>query len=174
MNLTLGYVLIAAGFLLLGAELFVPSFGILLVIAVALIVVGVAMVFQVSTTAGLVTLIAVFVAIPLLGGVLVSLWPRTPLGRRFVLTMSHEDDTVAALPENQDLEQLRGRIGRTMSALRPAGVVDFDGRRIDSITEGMMVDPDQWVRCIDVKAGKVIVRPVDKPDLTSLENADFD
>jgi hypothetical protein len=29
------------------------------------------------------------------------------------------------------------------------------------------------VRCIDVKAGKVVVRPVDKPDMGSLEAADF-
>ena len=55
---------------------------------------------------------------------------------------------------NQELEQLRGRIGRTMSALRPAGMVDFDGRRIDTITEGMMVDPGQLVRCIDVRGGQ--------------------
>jgi membrane-bound serine protease (ClpP class) len=59
-----------------------------------------------------------------------------------------ENATVAALPVNQELEQLKGRIGRTLSALRPAGVVDFDGRRIDTITEGMMVDPGQWVRCV--------------------------
>jgi membrane-bound ClpP family serine protease len=75
------------------------------------------------------------------------------------------------MPVNLELEQLRGKIGRTLSALRPAGVVDFDGRRIDTLTEGMMVDPGQWVRCIDVKAGKVIVRPVDKIDPGGLENA---
>ena len=95
------------------------------------------------------------------------------MGRRFILTAGDEDATVAAFPVNQDLEQLRGRIGRTLSALRPAGVVDFDGRRIDTITEGMMVDPGQWVRCIEVKAGKVVVRPVEKPNLDDLEIQDF-
>ena len=35
----------------------------------------------------------------------------------------------------------------------------------------MMVEPGQWVRCIDVKAGRVIVRPVDKIDTGGLENA---
>jgi hypothetical protein len=35
-----------------------------------------------------------------------------------------------------------------------------------------MVEPDQWVRCIDVHAGKVIVRPANKPpDLGGLEDA---
>ncbi len=75
------------------------------------------------------------------------------------------------MPVNLELEQLRGKVGRTLSSLRPAGVVDFDGRRIDTLTEGMMVEPGQWVRCIDVKAGRVIVRPVDKIDTGGLENA---
>ena len=80
---------------------------------------------------------------------------------------------MAALPANQELESLKGRFGKTISALRPAGVVDFEGRRVDTITEGMMVEPGQWVRCIDVRAGKVVVRPVDKPSLGELETAVF-
>jgi hypothetical protein len=113
------------------------------------------------------------VAVPVLGSVLLHYWPRTPIGRRFFLTGPDEDATVASLPANQELEQLKGRFGRALSALRPAGVVDFDGRRIDTITEGMMVEPGQWVRCIDVRAGKVIVRPVERPDLGDLETAVF-
>ena len=60
-----------------------------------------------------------------------------------------------------------------MSDLRPSGVANFDGRRVDVITEGMMVDAGGWVRCVDVRAGRVLVRPVDKPDVGTLENADF-
>ncbi len=72
------------------------------------------------------------------------------------------------------MEKLRGRIGKTLAPLRPAGVADFDGRRVDVITEGMMVDGGQWVRCIDVRAGKVVVRPVEKPDdLGDLDEAIF-
>jgi hypothetical protein len=37
----------------------------------------------------------------------------------------------------------------------------------------MMVEPGQWVRCVDVKGGKVIVRPVEKPNLGDLETAVF-
>jgi hypothetical protein len=37
-----------------------------------------------------------------------------------------------------------------------------------------MIEPGQWVRCIDVRAGKVIVRPVERPpDLGDLEVSDF-
>jgi membrane-bound serine protease (ClpP class) len=173
MNLTLGLVLIVAGFLLLAAELFIPTGGVLFVLSVSSIAVGVALVFRYNTTAGLCALVGVFLALPTIGGLLMHLWPRTPVGRRFFLAAPAEDATMASLPVNLELEQLKGRFGRTLSSLRPAGVVDFDGRRIDTITEGMMVDPGQWVRCIDVRAGKVIVRPVDRPNLGDLETAIF-
>jgi membrane-bound serine protease (ClpP class) len=171
-SLQLTYLLIGAGLLLLLAELFIPS-GICFVLAVAAIIAGVVVAFSYDTYWGWITLCIVFVAIPLLGSILVHYWPRMPVGRRFFLTGPEEDATLASMPVNVELEQLRGRFGRTLSSLRPAGVVDFEGRRVDSITEGMMVAADQWVRCIDVKAGKVIVRPVERPNLKDLEDADF-
>jgi membrane-bound serine protease (ClpP class) len=171
--LTLGAFLIGLGFLLLVAELFVPTGGILFVLALGSLGVGIALVFKYDMTIGLCTLVGVFVALPAVGGVLLRVWPYTPIGRRLFLPESKEDDTIAATPINQELEQLKGRFGRALSALRPAGVVDFDGRRVDTITEGMMVGPGQWVRCVDVRAGKVVVRPAEKPNLGDLETAVF-
>src|SRR5436305_9318394 len=160
--LTLGAFLILVGFLLLAAELFIPSGGVLFVLSVAGLGVGIALVFLYDTNWGLYTLAGVVVAFPALGGLLLHLWPRTPMGRRIILTGPAEDMTLASLPINKELEQLKGRFGRTLSWLRPGGVVDFDGRRVDALTEGMMVEPGQWVRCVDVQAGKVIVRPAQK------------
>jgi membrane-bound serine protease (ClpP class) len=172
-TLALAYVLIAVGFLLLAAELFIPSGGVIFVLAVAAITGGVVMTFYYDVSVGTVTMIGVFIALPVLGSILLHYWPKTRLGKRFFLTAPLEEETPAAAPLLQELEPLRGRIGRALSALRPSGVVDFDGQRVDVITEGMMVEPGQWVRCIDVKAGKVIVRPVEKPNLGDLETAEF-
>src|SRR5262245_15953268 len=164
------YGLILVALLLLAAELFIPSFGVLFVLGIAGLVVGVAFAFGHSTVHGLVTLIAVFVIVPILAPVLLHYWPKTALGRRFFLTGTEEDDTLAKMPTNLELEQLRGRYGKTVSALRPSGVVEFDGRRVDTMSEGGMIDPGQWVRCIDVKAGKVIVRQVERPpDLANMD-----
>jgi membrane-bound serine protease (ClpP class) len=173
-NLTLAFVLIGAGFLLLVLDLLVPTGGILTVLSLGCIVVGVVLAFTYGNAmTGLYTLVGVFVLLPVMAGLMFHFWPKTPIGRRFFLTGTPENATVAATPFNQEMEALRGRFGRALSALRPAGVVDFDGRRIDALTEGMMVERGQWVRCIDVRAGKVIVRPVDKPNLGDLETADF-
>jgi len=80
---------------------------------------------------------------------------------------------VASMPANVQLEQLKGRMGKTISPMRPSGIVEFDGKRIDCVTEGMMLEVDEWVRCVDVKSGRVIVRKIDKPNLEDLESTNF-
>lgn len=171
-SLTLAYGLIAAGILLLGAELLFPS-GLMFALAVAAVAVGVTMTFSHDLTTGVVTLVVVAVTLPILGGVLLHYWPRTRLGRKFFLPNPADDATLATSSANQDLERLRGRYGKTVSTLHPAGITEFDGVRVDTITEGMMVESGQWVRCIDVRAGRVIVRQVERPGLADLETAIF-
>jgi membrane-bound serine protease (ClpP class) len=168
-SLILAYVLIAVGFLLLVGELFCTS-GTLLVLALTSLAAGVGLAFYHGSTTGLFTLLAVLITLPVFGGLMLRYWPKTRWGRRMLLSAPDEDATVAAMPVNLELERLRGRFGRATSDLRPSGVCDFDGWRVDTITEGMMVEAGQWVRCVDVRAGKVVVRPSEKPSLDDLEN----
>jgi len=173
-NLVLAYILIALGLLLMAAELVVPAGGFAFVLGVGAMVVGIAMIFASSTSHGLLTLSLVAVFVPLLGGILLHYWRKTPMGKRLVLNAAQDDATVAHMPVNLELEQLRGRYGKTVSALRPAGTVEFDGRRVDTMSEGTMIDPGVWVRCIDVKAGRVIVRQVERPpDLADFDPSDL-
>lgn len=173
--LYLGYALIGLGVVLLLADLVLMSF-VVAGLGIAALVVGVTLVFANSSdqTTGLVTLIGVFVVVPL---IVIGAWrfvSRTSLGKGMILGAAEEDDTFATIPSIQGLEQLRGRFGRTVSALRPAGVTVFDGRRVDTISEGEMIAPGEWVRCIDVQAGRVIVRQVDRPpDLGELDTGSF-
>jgi membrane-bound serine protease (ClpP class) len=172
-DMYLAYGLILLGLVLLVADVFL-QFGFLFALALAALIVGVTMAFRSSTSQGLGTLVALVVLIPVLLSVAFHYMPKTPMGRRFFLNAPAEDDTLATMPVNRELEQLRGRYGRTLSALRPAGVTEFDGRRVDTLSEGGLVEPGQWVRCIDVKAGQVIVRPVDHPpELGDLDVEDF-
>jgi membrane-bound serine protease (ClpP class) len=171
----LPWLLIGLGLVLMVAELFVPAHGLLFLAGTAAMLVGVGWPFyHGDTSTGVVALMLVVLVVPAALAVLVHYWPRTWMGRRLTLDRGPEDDaTVAAMPVIAELEQLRGQLGRAVSPLRPSGMAEFAGRRIDVLTEGIMVDEGTWVRCIDVKAGKVFVRPVDEPKLTDLENADL-
>jgi len=172
--LTLGLFLVGVGFLLLVGEMFLPSAGVLLMLALGSLVVGIAFVFKYDTYVGLYTVGGVFLAMPLLGGLMIKLWPHTPLGRSVRAGLEEQEEASRQEPPGfAELRQLVGRHGKTLTSLRPGGMVDFEGKRVDCLTEGMLVEPGRWVRCIDVKGNKVIVRPVDRPETFDLETATF-
>jgi membrane-bound ClpP family serine protease len=170
--LTVAYLLIVLGLALLIAELFLPTSGLLFIVSSLCILGGVVLSFIYGDAAvGMVTLVSVFVVVPAVATLMLYIWPRTPMGKRLILR--DRDESTAALTVNFELEALRGRYGRALSDLRPAGAVEFDGRRVDTISEGLMVPAGAWVRCVDVRFGTVVVRQVDAPDLGDLESADF-
>ena len=171
--LLLAYILIGVGVVLVTAELFVPTGFILVVVGVCCALVGVGLMFvHGSMENALTALLSLCVGGPLLGGLLFYLWPYSPMGRKLIRA-AEEDVTIANMAGNVELEALRGKTGRTVSPLRPSGVAVFDGRRIDVITEGLMVEPGRWVKCVEVRANKVVVRPADPPTLDDFENASF-
>ena len=168
--LILAYVLIAIGVVLVVAELFVPTGFVLVVIGVCCTLVGVGLMFvHGSMENAMMALLSLCVGGPLLGGLVFYLWPYSPMGRKLIRA-AEEDVTIASMSGNAELEGLRGKTGRSVSPLRPSGIAVFDGRRIDVITEGLMVDAGQWVKCVEVRANKVLVRPADPPSLDDFEN----
>ncbi len=170
MDLTLAYFLIVGGVIVMAGELFLPTHGTLLVAGLSGLIAGVSGVFHHSTLQGMATLAVVLVLVPVLAKLLLQVWPRTPMGKGLIL-QAPTDQNVGDMPGNQGLEKLHGRHGRTVSPLRPAGMTDFNGRRVDTLSEGDFIDAGQWVRCVAVQDGKVIVRPVDAPP--SLEDFDL-
>jgi membrane protein implicated in regulation of membrane protease activity len=84
--LILGFLLIGAGFLLLAADLFLMS-GVLAVMSLGAVIIGLILTFVYGgVSVGIVTAIAIFIALPLTVRLLLYFWPRTPMGRDFFLT----------------------------------------------------------------------------------------
>ena len=172
--MTWGLLLVLLGLLLLIAEVFIPSYGMLSVLSIVAFVVGITMIFRApeseggGTTAGLLTLIAMFILIPIITFLGLRLWPRTPMGKRLMLHEPTEDTSMASLPEYRELEQLKGQIGKTVTPHRPSGVTLLQGRDVDTKTEGIFLEAGEWVRVIDVRAGQVTVRPLSEDELLQL------
>ena len=170
-SLTIAYLLIAVGFVLMFAEMFLPTGGILFVFASAAFIGGVTMMFASGATrTAIFTVCALFAAVPLSAWAIFSYYPK--ISGQY-LRPPFEDDEVAAVPGAAGLQALLGRLGTAVSTLRPAGVAEFDGRRVDCISEGIMIEEGSAVKVIEVKPGKVIVRRVEQTRITSLEDADF-
>jgi membrane-bound serine protease (ClpP class) len=58
------------------------------------------------------------------------------------------------------LDALLSREGTALTPLRPSGTAVIDGKRVDVVTEGEMIDKDKPVRVIKVEGGRVVVRMV--------------
>jgi membrane-bound serine protease (ClpP class) len=54
--------------------------------------------------------------------------------------------------------ELLDQTGTALSALRPAGTAVINGRRVDVVTEGQMIDPGTPVRVVAVEGMRVVVR----------------
>lgn len=52
---------------------------------------------------------------------------------------------------------LIGATGETMTALRPAGTIMIDGKRIDAVSDGTFIDEHANVRVIEVNGNRVVV-----------------
>jgi membrane-bound serine protease (ClpP class) len=162
--LTIALVLIAFGVVLLGAEILLPTGGVLVVGALLFFAAGVGMIlYNGSTTEAAVAMGGLAIGLPAAGFVAVHAWRRMSLGRTSLDADPSTEPLTQAVPQLAELEHLRGRVGKTVSPMRPSGVVEFDNTRVDAMTEGVMLDAGVFVRCLDVRAGKVIVRQMDAP-----------
>lgn len=54
--------------------------------------------------------------------------------------------------------ELLDQTGTALSALRPAGTAVINGKRVDVVTEGQMIDPGAPVRVVAVEGMRVVVR----------------
>ncbi|MGQ0544203.1 MAG: NfeD family protein [Betaproteobacteria bacterium] len=77
--------------------------------------------------------------------------PRTPFGRRLIL-----DTGLAAEPEPE--RRWLGKRGRASSPLRPAGIADIEGARVDVVSEGELIEPGTPVEVIRVDGNRIVVR----------------
>ncbi len=167
--LVLAAVMVGAGLLLLVGEFFLPTGGILLVggLTTWAAAVGVVLLYGTATEAS-VAVIGLALGVPISGAVAVWAWQR--MARRMGLRPT--DGTALDPVEAGELAALKGRYGVTVTPMRPSGAVEIDGRRVDALTEGLMLDAGVGVKCVAVRAGRVIVRRAD--DGTKLVDLTFD
>jgi len=61
-----------------------------------------------------------------------------------------------------EFDNLVGRTGRVLTPLRPVGMCELDGRRIECITENAYVPKDKEVKVVRVEGTHVTVQAVEE------------
>ena len=156
--------LVAAGVVLLGVELFIiPGFGVAGVAGIIALAAGLGMTLVgagATTTViiGAFGRVAISILLALAGGVaLLRMLPRLPFGRRLVLEAEVGAKQGYTSPPESDQLQL-GRTGTALSPLRPAGVADIDGARVDVVSDGGFIEAGAVIEVTRVDGNRVVVR----------------
>ncbi len=168
--LSIAIILAVLGLVLFLAEYFLPTGGILIVCGF-LVSAGAVGVVAANTEDYRETIAAIVILC--IGEPILAIAGMSLAGKRLALKAvaeSTEEDAPAA----DEPSPLVGRYGKTVTPLRPSGAAEFDGRRVDVVSEGMPIDAEAWVKCVEVKGARVVVRPVPKPpDLNEIELEDL-
>lgn len=153
--------LVLVGVVLIALEVFVvPGFGVVGVLGFAALAAGlISSLLGAGASSQAILLAAARVAISLaLTGiaalVLFRFIPVLPGGKQLVLA------TALSAGGRADAERasLTGVVGRSLSPLRPAGIALLSGRRVDVVSEGEFIEPDQAIEVVRDEGNRVVVK----------------
>ncbi len=148
---------------LIVAEIFVPSGGLISIFALACLIGGAVIFFQHSAAAGWIGIGVAFVMIP---GVLIfayRIFPKTRFGKSVTL-MPPKRQQGDAIPDTSELKELLGEVGVVLTLLRPVGMCDFAGQRVECVAEGGYIVKGKKVKVIDVESTQLTVRKIEDED----------
>ena len=139
---------------LLVVEVFVPGFGLPGVSGIVLLAVGIGLTWSTyGPVAGLaVTLIALALA-----GISISVSVKSAATGKLSKSALVLNEVTHPV-DHEDTEALTGKEGVTDTVLNPVGIAEFDGVRLNVVSEGSYLEKGVRVRVQQVEGNKIIVR----------------
>ncbi len=141
------------GALVIIVEIFIPSLGVLSIIALAVLFYSLYIVFTtISTTAGIVFtgLDIIFVPVVIVLGI--KILANSPLSLKRELSKQN-----GVVSQKEKLETYINVKGIAVTDLRPAGMASINSKRVDVVTDGEYIDADTPVVVIGVSGNRIIV-----------------
>jgi membrane-bound ClpP family serine protease len=166
-NSTFAILLLVVSLVLLVAEVFIPSGGMILITAIVCLVASVWFAWRAwaDYPAAWWTYIAsVIILIPSAVGSLLYWFPKTSMGKRILLEAPTLEEVTAYDDEAARLRKLVGEKGETLTLLNPGGIVMVAGERHHCESEGLMIEPRESVEVVRVSGNRLVVRPATRRD----------
>ena len=143
-------------------EIFFPSAGILSFLSASAILSAIIVGFWQGPATGIAILLVAVVGLPAVVILAFKWWPKTAVGRRMLLMSPRSEDVLPDDPRMDHLKSLVGQVGRAKCKMLPGGAIVIDGRTVDAVSEGMPIKAGQPVRVLEVRANRVVVRPLEE------------
>lgn len=160
----LAIALLALATVLIVAEIFIPSGGILALgmfasLFAAFYFAWIAWWNDSPTLFFGFTTFAIFI-IPGVAILALSWLPKTKFGKRILLQGPSEEDVVPFAKEEEQLNLLVGQIAQTLTPLTPGGLISVDRERIHAYSEGGIIESGTSVEILKATGTRVLVREV--------------
>lgn len=145
---------------LLVLEAFLPSGGVLGLLAGFCAIAGIVMFFMFDDKWGMVSMAVALLATPFIIGGMLWIWPNTPIGR--ALTLEAEQKRVNTDERARDHDGLIkvGLEGEALTELRPVGACRLEGKRIDCIAQAGVIEKGTTVRVVGVEGVSIKVKAI--------------
>lgn len=148
-------VLMLVGVVLLVVEMYIPGFGVPGILGSALVIIGFVIL---RPTLGQALLLFVILAAILCIALSVCLYSASK-GRLGNSKLVLNDVAVAEdAAETNDLNYFIGREGTAHTALRPAGIGEFDGVKLNVVSDGEFIAQGKRVKVLSVSGNRIVVR----------------
>lgn len=148
-------IMMIVGFVLLVIEMYIPGFGLAGISGTILMIGGIVLMQPTPLQALILVLISV-VLLSIAFSLAMHSISKGRLSRsRLVLNeaLNQKGETAA-----EDLSYFVGKVGQTRTALRPAGIAEFDGVKLNVVSDGDFVDTQKHVRVERVEGNRIVVR----------------
>jgi len=143
------------GLILVAFELFIPGFGVPGLFGVCLLVLGVTMTAR-TVVEGLFLVTVLLAIIGIILTIVFHSVTKGKLAKSVILTDSLNKE--AGFSGTEDLSYFLGKEGVARSVLRPAGTADFDGVKLDVVSEGEFIAQNSKVKIVKVEGRRIVVR----------------
>ena len=142
---------------LLVVEILNPGFGLPGIAGIVLLAADVYITARTVQEAMILGLIAALIVLIFLvfGARLIS---KGKLPKSLILDQAEED-----YRSSEDLSALLGTTGKTLTVLRPAGMAELGGRKVDVVTRGEFLEKDSLVEVVEAAGGRIVVRACQDP-----------
>ncbi len=153
-------------------DLFIPSGGMLLIMATAAALGAVLFGFRSGSTMGMTMLTIVVATVPVFAYAAIKIWPNTPLGKRIILSLPNHAKPVAQATSSP-VDSLVGSVHQAESALMPTGQLRIGHRYFNAVAETGIVEAGQNVEIVEFKERNLVVRITDaEPNLPGQKSAE--
>lgn len=146
---------ILMGMGLIIVEVFLPGFGLPGISGIALLGIGIVIA---GIHFGAVTAVGMLLVIIAVLAVVVSCVLRHVANGGGNSELFLRDSQEVSIGE--DMKVLIGKEGVAKTKLRPSGIGDFDGVRLNVVTEGSYIDAGKTIRIVNVEGNRILVRPM--------------